>query len=139
MKFLVLLFVFAFSTTGFAKELYTYKCTSIANDDLESEILRGTTSVTITELANVTEKVSWGERYDVVYKVKVDILQTLGSEVTKQQSFINYATNSDVEYNISAVKKEGVSIYIFLDEMDQAGIVFTDSNGKKNTVRLSCK
>lgn len=120
----------------------TIKCTEsnmVSIDEIGFDILRSKTSVTIKELADVTDEVSYGNRYDSVFKVKVDILERLGAELVDGKSFIAYATSEDVNYQINAVKSNGVKINIFLDEMDQASLELTQSNGKKKRIDLICK
>lgn len=113
-------------------QAYTYKCTEI---NPTSSI----TKVTIEELEDVTDSVTFGDRYDSVSKVKVDIVVKKDKKIIEEKSFESYATTEDVFYQISAVKKEGVKFFLFLDEENQAGIEFINQDGVKRKMQLSCR
>lgn len=132
MKSLILIATLAFTTFAGAAELYNYNCTQL---NPKSEI----TTVSVKELAIVTDEVSFGSHYDAVARVKVDIVTKKKNKVIFEQSFFAHATTEDVFYQISAVKNEGVKFYLYLDEDDQAGVEFTLEDGSKEKISLSCK
>lgn len=130
MKFLIAIFALA-TISAQASELTTYKCKQLAGEKLAAQVI-------VQELEDVTDSVSFGEQYDRVYRVKVDVIVKKNRQAILENSFYSFATAEDVYYKISAVKKEGMKFYTYLDEMDQAGIEFIAEDGSKTTIRLSC-
>lgn len=95
-------------------------------------------SVKITTLADITKNVSYGDKYDSVTKVRVELKQTSGRKVLLSKSFEAIATAEDVAYNISAVKSQGFKFWDYVDEENQAGIVLIDEDGTKIEVNMNC-
>ncbi len=130
-----------FLLISFSAQATTYRCTEsnmISIDEIGYDVLRSKTSVTIKELSDISNRLSSTSRFDSAYRVSVDMRTMLGNEVTESRTFTSIATTSDVNYEVDAIKAEGIRIYIFLDEMDQAGIEITGRNGRKEKINLIC-
>ena len=116
---------------------FTYNCTQ-RTDRSPVDPKIGAISVSVQSLKNVTKEVSFGNNYDHVYKVKLDVSRTLNKKTTKIKSFEAIATTYDVKFNVWANKEHGVGMYIYLDELDESGITLTDASGKKTEISLDC-
>ncbi len=98
----------------------------------------GLLSVKIKTLADITANSTLGGNYDAVYRVKVDVISTKQGKKTVLKSFTATATSYDVQFNVWSNKANGVGIYVYLDELEEAGIQLTDANGKKTKISLNC-
>lgn len=128
MKLLIMLVLALFTCNLYAA---TYHCTEIY--DPFYEVLKVRTTVTIEELKEIVSS----ESHDYSYQVKVSITETLGSEITSQKELVSIASVTDVYYTIED-SQEGVSVYMYLDEEDEAGITYLTLGGTQKKVRLSC-
>ncbi len=120
--------------TSLSANAHTYRCEEISRGTNP----KGRVFVTVDELEEVTKKVPQGKDFDHVYRVKVDIIQVAGKAVRLSRSFFSYATSLDVEYKINDTK-EDVRFHLYLDEDDEAGIMFTDREGQKRKINLRCR
>lgn len=113
---------------------HTYRCEELT----PSKHSKGKVFVRVSELEEVTKKHSEGQDFDNIYRVQVDIKQISGRVVRFTRTVYSYAKVLDVEYQINATK-DGVRFHLYLDEEDEAGIVFTDGDGQKRKVNLKCR
>lgn len=110
-----------------------FKCTEIETDRKEKF------EIVVTELETITNKVSFGKAFDNVYRVQVQVYSNNGTKLSLLKNFEALAKNSDVQYNISAIKKQGFSFWRFLDEEDQDGAIFYSATGQNAEIRLNCQ
>jgi hypothetical protein len=126
MKFLTVLALFL----SLSAHAYTYKCT----ENVEGTTRQPKLSVTIEELAEVTDEVTWSSHYDHVYKVRITLTKS-----NKRTRFDAFSTSEDVYYTISSVKANGFKFHLYLDEHDQAGVELTADDGTKKKYSLICE
>jgi hypothetical protein len=98
----------------------------------------GSISVTIKTVADITATSPIRNNYDYVFRAKVVVSNTISGKTTILKSFTAVATSYDVQFNVWANKAHGVGIYIYMDELDEAGIQLTEKNGKKTSIALDC-
>lgn len=109
----------------------TYTCSEIIPQSEK-------TIMTIEELEDVTSSVSFGEKYDSVFKVKVTIVTKSNNKIINEKSFVSFATAADVYYQINAVQKEGVKFFMYMDEEDQSRLEISNPGSTKTRLSLIC-
>ncbi len=136
MKSLIASLVLLATFSAQASELNTFVCK--VSRRWSPTIPADAYALKITELEDITSRVSYGTEYDAVLKVRVELKQKINGRTTTR-TFFATANSYDVSYKISAVRAEGFTFGTYLDEMDQSGMTLTDANGKKTTISLDCK
>lgn len=130
-KILPVLSLVLFSASSFAD---TYYCKTYL-PPVHTDIARTTTYVTIVE----GEKLKAGKKYDYSYAAHITIETRVDGykkkNLVKEADVV--ANQEDVDYTINS-RKEGISFWNFLDEMDQAGIKYRTEDGDTVEVRLTC-
>lgn len=104
--------------------------------DPRLEVIRARTTVIIEQTADVTKQFP-KSKYDKIYNVNVTIKSTLRGQTTIVDQFKARAVSEDVEYRMVSAKPR-VSFYVYLDEMDQAGVLYRDESGRYRQVNLNC-
>jgi hypothetical protein len=96
----------------------------------------GKISVVVTHVKTLATATEYrGQYYDAVELVKVVVSSTKNGKTTVVSSTLAKALSEDVDYNID---DHGISFYLYMDEMEEAGIT-TKINGKKTEVSLACE
>jgi hypothetical protein len=135
MKLFLMSFLFI-ATSAFAR---TYTCQENKPEGMHVQVIRPKTSVVIKELADITDDVSFGRHFDYVYRVEVTVTEKIQNSIKMQKTYVVTATSEDVIYTVSAKRKHGLYVRIYLDEMDGGSITYKDANGKKKEVSLVCQ
>lgn len=136
MKSILSLLTLLSLTTTQASELYAYTCKEKSNSSSEAIYV-----VRIQETKDLTKALRNYRSVDQAAAVKISLNLEVnnGSIYTNLKTFEAIATSEDVFYTISSVKKNGFSFYLYLDEYDQAGMVLTNADGKKERINLICE
>ena len=93
--------------------------------------------VTVQQLADITDKVTWADELDKVTVVKVTIDQIIDGRRTTLASFESIAKYADVAFNVSAVKKQGFRMWRYFDEENEDGMELTSLRDGK-AIDLRC-
>jgi hypothetical protein len=129
MKLSLIMTLALLSASAFSAE-YSYKCKQ-RTDRSAVDPSVGKISVTVTHLKTLATATEYrGSYVDAIELVKVDIRTSKGLS----KSLVTKATSEDVSY---VIKDNGVDFYVYMDELEEAGIK-TKLNGKKVDVALKC-
>ncbi len=131
----------SFSYSFASQELLTFTCREISQTSVNQKpvIAKNGIEVVVKELRNITKAVSFGKHFDYVYSVKVWMYKVKSEQKNLIKSFDSIAKKSDVQYQVSALKREGFALNIFLDEEDDSYVTLVDSDGSKKDVPLRCE
>lgn len=131
MKFLSLFFVLSMASAAHAENFF---CHESKEDALKAH--RAQYAVWIKELSDVTDgRVTRG--YDYAKNVLVSVMTRNPHGTSKFapiQTFKAVAKSADVSYSIQA-KTEGVSVHIYLDELDQTSLYV---RGLTKAIQMTC-
>ena len=105
------------------------------------EVLRARYVVTIEQTKDITKEIRKIRSVDNAYQVNVTVGTEMenGTNYSEIKKFSAVASNEDVYYTISSVKKNGFSFFLYLDEYDQAGMTLTSKDGSKQKITLNCE
>lgn len=95
--------------------------------------------VVITELENITKRVSYGVHFDSVLLVQVELSEIFNGRKLKTKKFEAIAKTEDVLYNVTSVRENGFKFGMYMDEDDQNWIELTSSNGTKRKAHFRCE
>ncbi|WP_413290900.1 hypothetical protein [Bdellovibrio sp. HCB337] len=123
----------AFVTLSSQAYAGTFTCKEIETDRSEK------VEVVVTELADITDQVSFGKAFDQVLKVRLQIFSVVGTKKSLVKEFDAFAKQYDVQYQVSALKKHGFYLGRYLDEEDQDYLIARDSQGQETEFRLNCQ
>jgi hypothetical protein len=129
-----------FSYSFASQELLTFTCREISQTSANQKpvIAKNGIEVVVKELKNISKTVSFGKHFDYVYSVKVWMYKVKSEQKNLIKSFDSIAKKADVQYQVSALKREGFALNIFLDEEDDSYATLVSSDGSKKDVPLRC-
>jgi hypothetical protein len=134
MKLITTLAIGLLSLSSFASD-YTYNCEQ-RTDRSPVDARVGKISVIVKQISQVQSYGDFrGQYVDGVDKVSVEIRATKGSQTKVIRKATVLATSEDVMFNIN---DKGIDFHLYMDELEESGIVFNHMN-RKLDVSLICE
>jgi hypothetical protein len=114
---------------------YTYKCQQRTDRSPVNPSV-GKVSVEVTQLGQIGYATEYrGDYVDSIDQVKVVVKTTKKGKTEIVKSVTAISTSEDVSFNID---DHGIKFYLYLDELEEAGITLR-LHGKKVDVSLACE
>lgn len=124
-----------------AEELRTFKCVEILPPTL-SEAMQYRKVIEIIETKDVTLKqreLKPKKSIDAAHSVTVRVLsEAENGTVSLLHQYDAVSITSDVYYEINTLRTNKINLFMYLDEMNQAGMQYTDVNTGKKNIKLEC-
>ena len=133
-NFVILAVSTLLSVSAFATD-FAYKCEQ-RKDRSPIDPKVGKISVAVNHVKNIASAIDYRGQYaDSVDAVKVVVSATKAGKTTIVKSTNAISVSEDVIFDI---KSNGISMRIYLDEMEESSIAFKH-NGQKIDVSLNCR
>lgn len=120
--------------SSFTLKAATYFCEEQTDpNDMRKERV----SIEIKEVQEITPD-QVPRDYDYSYQTKVTLTTKVKGEIASVKKFTAVSNVADVYYSLISKENGIVDFYIYLDELNEAGIEYLNEREYKVSVRLNC-